>query len=235
MNEHIIISKLQADSINGKHGKFSEIEPVATPDGSYIIPERCLNDADLATVKATLESMVTVENVKQIEELPLLGQPCLAGRLYLYNSESSPLVKCVKTHNRTEHAVETIPNLFTFFRNEIEGTVLDWIPNELVKPTWKRKYNGKDYIFIGAAETLTVTGQTPDLVPALWQEIIVINPDVKPPQWVSSDYYKYTPVGYEVFDLGKVWKVKTLTHTYIQPALTGNGAISWTFVKDWVD
>lgn len=58
-------------------------------------------------------------------------------------------------------------------------------------------------------------------------------PNVKPPQWVSENYYLYV-VGYQVYDGGKVWKAKNTTNTWIQPALTGNGAISWEFVKDWV-
>lgn len=57
---------------------------------------------------------------------------------------------------------------------------------------------------------------------------------VKPPQWVSENYYLYV-VGYQVYDSGKVWRAKNTTHTWIQPALTGNGAISWEFVKDWIE
>lgn len=168
MNEHIIISKEQAEQIKGRYGKYSAIEPVPTPDGMYIIPERCFNDSDLAAAKAKIQA--ANGTVQDIIKLPVMGQPCIVG-YYLYESENSPLLYCRQAHTRTEHAPETIPNLFTFFRKELEDTVLDWIPNELVKPTWKRKYNGKDYIFIGAAETLTVTGQTPDLVPALWQAV----------------------------------------------------------------
>jgi hypothetical protein len=59
-------------------------------------------------------------------------------------------------------------------------------------------------------------------------------PGVKPPQWVSENYYLYV-VGYQVFDTGKVWRAKNTTHTWIQPALEGNGAISWEFVKDWIE
>lgn len=232
MNEHIILTKLQADDIKDNYGKYSAIEPIQAPDGRFIIPEHCLIDTDLQTIKGTLETMVTVDNIQPILTLPVMGQPCIVG-YYLHDSEDSCLVYCRQAHTRTEHAVETIPDLFTFFRKEIEGTVLDWIPNEKVKPTWKRKYNGKDYIFIGATETLTPTGQTPNLVPALWNEVIIVNPKIKPPQWVTGDWGKYV-LGYQVFDSGKVWEVIGVTHTWVEPALIGNGAISWKYIKDWV-
>ena len=68
----------------------------------------------------------------------------------------------------------------------------------------------------------------------LWIDITPVDPDEKPPQWNTNDYYKYS-VGYQVFDSGKVWEAKNTTHTWIQPALTGNGAISWKYIKDWVE
>jgi hypothetical protein len=71
----------------------------------------------------------------------------------------------------------------------------------------------------------------------LWIDIAPVDPEapeVKPPQWISGDYYKYE-VGTQVYDSGKVWEAINKTHTWIQPALEGNGAISWKFVKDWKD
>jgi len=56
----------------------------------------------------------------------------------------------------------------------------------------------------------------------------------KPPQWVSGDYYKYK-VGTQVYNKGQIWEAINLTHTWIEPALTGNGAISWKFIKNWND
>jgi hypothetical protein len=75
-------------------------------------------------------------------------------------------------HNREEYAhfdPETVPTLFTYFRENSDD--LEWIPNEYVKPGWKRVYNGEQYEFTGAGQTLTVEGQTPDLVPAIWTKI----------------------------------------------------------------
>lgn len=71
----------------------------------------------------------------------------------------------------------------------------------------------------------------------LWIDITPVSPDepeIKPVQWVSGDYYKYK-VGTQVYNKGQVWEAINLTHTWIEPALTGNGAISWKFVKDWVE
>jgi hypothetical protein len=71
----------------------------------------------------------------------------------------------------------------------------------------------------------------------LWIDITPVSldePEIKPPQWVSSDYYKYK-VGTQVYNRGQIWEAINLTHTWIEPALTGNGAISWKFVKDWND
>lgn len=164
MNEHIILSKVQADSIKGKHGKYSALDPMFTPDGLYIIPERCLNDADLAAVKSSLQALVTAQNVLPIVDLPALGQPCIAGRYYNYASENSQLVKCVQSHNRTEHAVETIPALFSFFRPDTGNLI--WIENEYIALDKMRFYLTIKYKCIQAHTT--VTGQTPNLLPALW-------------------------------------------------------------------
>jgi len=37
MNEHIILTSEQAQSIRGRYGSYSAIEPVLTPDNNYII------------------------------------------------------------------------------------------------------------------------------------------------------------------------------------------------------
>ena len=71
----------------------------------------------------------------------------------------------------------------------------------------------------------------------LWIDITPVDteaPEVKPPQWNTNDYYKYS-VGYQVYNKGQVWEAINTTHTWIEPALEGNGAISWKFVKDWVE
>lgn len=151
------------------------------------------------------------------------------GQIFSYNNGA---VMVVQDHERTIYAPELTPALFSFYRTVTEGQ--EWIPAEQVSLNATRTYNGKTYRCLQAHQTQQTWN--PELtLGVLWNEVIVVNPAVKPPQWVTGNWAQYTPIGFEVFDLGKVWKVKTLTHTWIQPALTGNGAISWTFVKNWVD
>lgn len=46
----IIISATTANSIRGKHGRHSEVDPIPIGDGKYIIPERILNDPELKEI-----------------------------------------------------------------------------------------------------------------------------------------------------------------------------------------
>ena len=57
------------------------------------------------------------------------------------------------------------------------------------------------------------------------------DPCLTAPQWSASDYLLYV-VGFKVKDEGKIWQAKNTTHTWIKPALTGDGSISWDWVKD---
>lgn len=232
MNKHIIITPEQAEQIKGRYGKYSAIEPVLAPDGNYIIPEKCLYDADLAEAKAKIEA--ANGEVQDIIDLPDTGL-IEKDRIYRYSDGEengySGLVVAVQEHQRTIYKPEETPALFSFFRENSEE--LEWIPNEWVELGWKRMYGGIQYEVIQAHQTLATW--TPDVTPALWSKAAEQEePAVKPPQWVSGNWNQYT-IGYQVFDSGKVWEVIGLSHTWIQPALTGNGAISWKFVKDWVD
>lgn len=108
---HIIIDKAKADSIRGKHGKYSAIEPVAMPDGNYIVPTACITDPDLVTVKTSLEGM---DDVKQdITDLPDVGQPVVAGKIYRYSTEEmSKLLIAVQSHTRMDYPPKDTPALF---------------------------------------------------------------------------------------------------------------------------
>lgn len=227
---HIIISAQQAEQIKGKYGKYSAVEPIPLPDGNFIIPERCIDDPDLIEVRQTI--IDANGQVQEIIDLPESGQLCEANRVYRYNEGTengySGLVICVQEHTRTIYNPEETPALFSFYRENTDA--LTWIPNENVKQGWKRMYNGKQYEVI--QPHVTLTGWEPDQTPALWNE--VQQQGVKPPQWNTANWIQYV-VGYQVYDSGKVWEAINTTHTWIQPALTGNGAISWKFVKDWVD
>jgi len=134
-------------------------------------------------------------------------------------------VMVTRGHNRTIYSPEETPALFSFYRENTDA--LTWIPNENVKRGWKRMYNGKQYEVV--QPHMTLTGWEPDKTPALWNE--VQQQGVKPPQWNTSNWIQYV-VGYQVYDSGKVWEAINTTHTWIQPALTGNGAISWKYISD---
>jgi len=186
---HIIITKEQVDEIKGNYGMQrndgtypAKIEPLQAPDGTFIFPESCLNGFGLESVKSKLESLIKPDNVQEIKELPKMGELCEVGKIYTYNEEDENgyhgLVKCVQTHNRTEHAVSDIPALFSFFRENSD--TLEWIPNEKVDVGWKRMYNGVQYEVIQAHMTLETW--TPDVTPALWKEIVVV---VDIPVWVQ--------------------------------------------------
>ena len=106
--------------------------------------------------------------------LPEYGNKCDEKIFYKYGDK---IVICRQTHNRTEHAVETIPNLFTFFR--IETGTLEWINNELIQVDWIRFHLGVKYKCI--QPHMTVEGQTPNLTPALWVKVTVgVLPWVQP-------------------------------------------------------
>lgn len=186
---HIIITKEQSQEIKGDYGiqrsdgTFpARIEPVQVPDGTFIFPESCLSGFGLESVKTKLESLIKSDNVQEVKELPKMGELCEAGKIYTYNEEDENgyhgLVKCVQTHNRTEHTISDIPALFSFFRENSD--TLEWIMNEWVELGWKRVYGGKTYEVIQAHQTLETW--TPDVTPALWKEVIVV---VDIPVWVQ--------------------------------------------------
>lgn len=148
------------------------------------------------------------------------------GEVYSY---ANGAVMVVKKHDRTIYTPEETPDLFSFWRPNSDN--LDWVKNEKIEVGWKRKYDGK--LFQCIKSHSSYDGYFPTLtIGVLWVEIP--QQGEKPPQWDTANWVSYI-VGYEVFDSGKVWKAKNTTHTWIQPSLEGNGAISWEFVKDWVE
>jgi hypothetical protein len=166
MNEHIKLTEAQAQQIAGNYGRCSRIEPVATPDGNFIIPAACLSDANLQSINTELQALAT--DVQPIIALPEVGELCEGGRYYLYATEHSSIVYCVQSHNRTIYPPEQTPALFSFFRENSDD--LEWIQNEFVKLGWKRMHNDKQYECIQAH--MTLEGWTPDVTPALWLEVI---------------------------------------------------------------
>ena len=107
---------------------------------------------------------------------PLPNQGWLeVGHIYSYQDGA---VMVVQSHERTIYAPELTPALFSFYRPNTPNLL--WIPNEQVQLGWKRWYNDKQYECIQAH--MTLEGWTPDVTPALWQEVEVI-PEI--PVWVQ--------------------------------------------------
>lgn len=190
-----------------------------------------LDNAVIHTVEVEGQDAIKIKRDYPVKASPSIFPPLPEsgwleeGVIYSYGNGA---VMVTQGHNRTIYSPEETPALFSFYRENTDA--LTWIPNENVKQGWKRMYNGKQYEVI--QPHVTLTGWEPDQTPALWNE--VQQQGVKPPQWNTANWIQYV-VGYQVYDSGKVWEAINTTHTWIQPALTGNGAISWKFVKDWVD
>lgn len=170
--EILVFDKAAGDALRGEYGKFSALDPVATPDGKFMLPSRCLDDADLADAVALMNS--STEGTNEILPLPELGEQCLIGILYtdttprdIDEETGSNVLKCVQTHNRTEHDPKTIPALFTFFRENSDDLV--FIENEYVYLGWFRWFDGVQYEVI--QEHMTLPTWTPPDVPALWQAV----------------------------------------------------------------
>jgi len=179
MRNYIIITKEQAEQIRGRHGKYSAIEPVPSPDGNYLVPERCLDDPDLQDIKAKIEGAIEPDrkNVQDILDLPEIGEPVEKDRIYKYEKDDGfpPLVIARQDHIRMDFEPQLTPALFSFFRENSDD--LEWIPNEKVDLGWKRIWEGKQYEVI--QPHMTVIGQTPDLTPALWKLV----PSEEIPVW----------------------------------------------------
>ena len=203
MNEHIILTKEQAESVKGVYGKYSEIRPIELPDGMFIIPSKCLTDLDLKDIKNTIESYVLQgnENIQVIIDLPKMGEAVKKGMIYSYENlsveDSKTLVIAQQDHIRTEHEPKDIPALFTFFRENADDLL--WIPNEKVDLGWKRVYEGKTYEVIQAHMTLSTW--TPDVTPALWKNITLVE-EYK--VWSASDHWTTYVLGDKRIDAGKL-------------------------------
>lgn len=101
------------------------------------------------------------EYTLNIEELPIEGAKVYEKTFYKYGDS---IVICRQEHLRTIYPPEQTPALFSFHR--VDTGDLIWIENEVIALDVIRYYNSVAYKCIQAH--MTVTGQTPDLTPALW-------------------------------------------------------------------
>lgn len=229
--ERTSVSDNEVESLKGND--IAIITKQADASGKFVVVKKGI-DILLSTYieNAKIESSNTIEEYNDLD-IPTTNFPNLPESgwvdkgIYNYGNKA---VYCIQPHSRTIYTPDQTPALFSTFRTNTDE--LDWIENEKVEAGWKRNFEGKQYECIQAH--MTLKGWEPDQTPALWNEVIVIDPEVKPPQWVIGNWTTYT-VGYQVYDSGKVWEAINTTHTWIQPDLTGNGAISWKYIKDWIE
>lgn len=154
--QYIMVDSTTAQQIKGRYGIYSEIDPIATYDGKFIVPTDCLEDEDLASAKDTLEYAIATNQVVGIPALPSSGT-IYKDSLYLYNG----VVKCRQTHTRTIYPPEQTPALFSFYRENSD--TLSWIENEEVKVGWKRVYQGTTYRCLQSHQTLSTWTPTATL------------------------------------------------------------------------
>jgi hypothetical protein len=161
---------------------------------SNLIPK--INDTDIVN---ELNSIAESEDVLL---LPDIGEQVLVGKLYVYETG---LIKCRQTHNRTIYAIEDIPALFSFFRENSDD--LEWIPNEQVESGWVRVYNGVKYEVIQSHQTQS--NWKPDNTPSLWK--IWVDPNAQADEWTIGVAYK---VGDKVLYNGNEYECRQ-AHTSI--------------------
>jgi hypothetical protein len=96
------------------------------------------------------------------DPLPPQGTWLEAGIIYAWEGQN---VIVRQEHLRTEHDPDTVPALFTVYRENYDGML--WIANENILIGDERTH--EEIKYSGIQAHTTVAGQTPDLTPALWK------------------------------------------------------------------
>lgn len=181
-------------------------------------------------ISGRVETMQQIEKHSTLKTIPIGILPALPetgqveAQVYAFEGKA---VQCVQPHIRTIYPPIQTPALFSFFRENTDE--LEWITNEKVEVGWVRTYDTIKYVV--KQPHMTQQAWNPELTLGVLWSLVVVNDYANAPQWVTANWGQYV-LGFAVKDSGKIWKVKGVTHTWIQPALTGNGAISWEYVQD---
>ena len=106
MGKILILTKEQADKIRGNYGRYSVLEPVALPDGLFMLPEDCLSDPNLKDAFNKLSEAKALNGTKNILSLSKVTT-ITKGEYYLddispvtENSPGSGIVKALRTTNK---------------------------------------------------------------------------------------------------------------------------------------
>jgi hypothetical protein len=192
--EGYVFDSTDAATLAGPHGDYSILQPIRLPDGTYFLPKRVIYSQDLQGIVSQIHALKQ-DSTTIYPSLPANGEQVIAGSIYQYtdydeiyataNEGEVTLIKCVQTHIRNDvYTPRQTPALFTFFRPNSD--TLSWIENERVELGWKRVWDDITYEVIQAH--MTVTGQTPDVTPALWNEVQVGCPDWVQPTGAQDAY-----------------------------------------------
>jgi len=100
----VVLTAEQADKLRGRHGKYSALDPIALPDGMFMIPENCLKDKDLKDAYKKMDDAVKANGMKELNKLSE-AETVNAGEYYIDDISPMPdepeqmtgnLIKCIK-------------------------------------------------------------------------------------------------------------------------------------------
>ncbi len=143
--------------------------------------------------------------------LPAAGTELQADEVYAWGALGERVV-VRQTHIRTTHDPDTVPALFSVYRDDYTG--MEWVPNEEVLLKDKRAFEGINYECIQAHTTQAQ--YTPPVTPALWR---LVRDGAQP--WVqplgAHDAYQ---IGDMVTHNGDTWENNTPNNVW-EPGVYG--------------
>jgi hypothetical protein len=89
--EMILLTKEQADKVRGRHGQYSELDPIPTADGFFMLPVDVLRDPEHREVMNELmkcEAAVIKETLTVNKKLPV-GDPLREKTTYSVLSKTA--------------------------------------------------------------------------------------------------------------------------------------------------
>lgn len=97
---------LRDNKIKGRYGKYSAIDPVPLPDGTFMIPARCLQDKDLKeAVEKIMVATTRKTELYQLSDVKVVE----AGKIYqkVDEKEQGTLIVADKTYTIEEADLKT--------------------------------------------------------------------------------------------------------------------------------
>lgn len=189
----------------------NRVKYYAVADGSEIVDYGTIQPGDL-TATRNVWIMVAEESENAylgalankggdaIPELPAQGEPVEGGQVYRYGAG---YVLARQSHTRTEHAPKDVLALFVVYRLDADET-LAWIAGETVTAGTYRTHNSK--LWKALQGHTTQVDWEPQLVPALWAEVVAEPEPEEWPAWVQPQgAHDSFALGAKVTHKGKRW------------------------------